>query len=123
MQKAVRQRLTRFGLNLSSAACFLLFGLWALGGTLFTAVVAFMGVVMTFGLAVWPLVILGALVFWGPLFVAIRLGRIFLKAVRAWADKEDPDPFLDVFAAHTRARFSLAPEKCAEGPRLPISIA
>jgi hypothetical protein len=111
MNKQSKQKVAKLVLNLTGGMCFLVFGIWATLGTIVTALVAFTGGVFTYGLAFVPLAIVGALVFWGPLFFASAISRKIYPLVQEWANHEEKDPWEAKFEAHLKNRFAIKMKK------------
>lgn len=89
---ARRRIIAKVGLNI-----FGLIGLvggvgWGIVGTIATAIAAFSAGLLTLGLGVWPVGILGLLVSWGPVFLLSALARGIDPIIRDWANKEQESP-------------------------------
>lgn len=100
MNKQNRQKVANTILGLTGLVGWVVFFTWAVVGTILGVVVIFVTGTLTFGLTVWPLVILGALIFWGPLALVIWGAGKLEPALKAWVKRAPEDPKVAAFKAH-----------------------
>jgi hypothetical protein len=116
MNKQNRQKVASVVLFLTGMVGLVVFGLWAVVGTVVGLMVVFVGSVVTLGLGVWPLGILCILVFWGPLFLASWGAQKLEPLVKGWVEREPVDPDDEAQRAYLKAFYERMPLLPAGAP-------
>ena len=105
MNMQMKRKVTKAGLDWTGGVVLVALMVWAGVGAVATVVAAFVGGCLSFGLAFFPLLLAGFLVFWLPLIVYNAILQKIVALADKWASREVEDPRMAKFHAQQKQQW------------------